>query len=134
MRYQRAAFVTLFLLLSSRGAIAQESASQASLNLPTAIFASAAAADWATTYHGVSSGKFAEGNPTIRQWQDHPAGMVAAGAAMDVGSVLLWRRLVGRRHRKIAAAGLYAVATFRMYLTAKGVSLIASQPSSGTSR
>lgn len=94
------------------------------LRTATTVFAVAAASDWTATYHGISSGAFNEGNPTVAWAQGRPALMVAAGVAEDVALALAWRRLVGRRHPRVAAVGLYAAAGFRVYLAAKGVRYI----------
>ena len=111
-------------LMGSSQSLAQETPRPLSLSLPTVVFAGAAASDWTTTYHGISQGYFEEGNVLIKRWQEHPAVMVAAGAAMDVAGVLVWNRFVGRSHPKIASVGLYAMSGFRIYLAFKGVTMI----------
>ena len=114
----------IVLLVPEVPVSAQEITVQPSLKIPTMVFAAAAAGDWASTYHGVSHLQFFEGDPLINRWQNHPALMVAAGTALDVGSVMIWNRYVGRRHPKLAALGLYVAASFRTYLCLKGIRII----------
>ena len=118
------ALLLVVLLMPEVPVSAQEITDQPSLKVPTIVFATAAAGDWASTYHGVSHLEFAEGNPLINRWQNHPALMVTAGTALDVGSLVLWNRYVGRHHPKLAAVGLYVAAGFRTYLCLKGIKLI----------
>jgi len=99
-----------------------------SLKIPTIAFAAAATADWASTYYGVSTHAFEESTPGLRHLQHHPAWMVAAGAAEDVALTVLWRRTVGRRHPKLAVAGLWAATGFRVYLASKGIAISSSRP------
>lgn len=99
-------------------------ASAQDLRTATTVFAVAAASDWTATYHGLSSGAFNEGNQTIAWAQDRPALTVAVGVVEDVALALAWRRLVGRRHPRVAAVGFYAAAGFRVYLASKCVRYI----------
>ena len=85
-------------------------------------------ADWASTYYGVSTHAFEEATPGLRHLQHHPAWMVAAGAAEDVALTILWHRTVGRRHPKLAVAGLWAATGFRVYLASKGIAISSSRP------
>ena len=124
MRHVCLLLLATLSLFGARRAIADDQTGASPLSRPTIVFAATAASDWATTYHGISHGYFAEGNSLINRWQDHPAAMVAAGSAMDVASVMVWNRFVGRRHPKIAAVGLYAASAFLAYLTVKGIALI----------
>lgn len=82
------------------------------LRLPTMIFATAAAVDWTTTAVALNRGSH-ENNPTV-QWAQAPGAMIAIGAAEDVLGAWLWTRAIGRRHPKLAAAGLYAAAAVRV--------------------
>jgi hypothetical protein len=91
-------------------------AQQPSLRLPTIVASAAAAADWATTYHALTNYRVRESNPLLRPWYDSPGQLVGMGALMDVGGVTAWNLMVGPRHPKMAAAGLWAMAAFRGYL------------------
>jgi hypothetical protein len=86
------------------------------LRLPTTLFASAAAADWATTYYGIKHFHLRETNPLIRRFERTPAKMVLIGAAIDVGALTAWNYTMGRKHPRIAAAGLWTMTAFRAYL------------------
>ncbi len=98
------------------------SARAQSLRLPTAVFASAAAADWASTYRAISRYHLHEDNPLINRLADRPTLMITAGAALDTVGAAAWLHYVGRRHSRIAAAGLYVAAAGRFYLAARNVS------------
>lgn len=93
-------------------------ASAQGLVVPTAVFATASAADWTTTYRSPMK----ETNPLISKLQGRPALMVATGAGIDVAGTWAWNRYIGRRHRKVAIAGLYAAAAFRVFLAARNAS------------
>jgi hypothetical protein len=85
------------------------------LRIPTLVFVSSAAADWATTYTALSRGGYQERNPLWAAGGNRPGPTVAMGAAFDVIGVVAWNRLVGRRHPRWAAVGLYSAATFRLW-------------------
>jgi hypothetical protein len=84
--------------------------------LPTKLFAAAASADWATTYHGIKHYRLRETNPLLRGMERTPAKMVLIGGAIDAGAVLAWNHAVGRNHPRLAAAGLWTMTAFRAYL------------------
>jgi hypothetical protein len=86
------------------------------LKLPTAMFATAAVADWATTYHGIKYFRLREANPVLRPLDRSPAKMVLLGGAIDIAAVSAWNYGVGRKHPKVAAAGLWTMTAFRAYL------------------
>jgi hypothetical protein len=86
------------------------------LKLPTTMFAAAAAADWATTYHGLKHFRLRETNPLLRPFDETPAKLVLLGGAMDVGAVAAWHYGMGRNHPRLAAAGLWSMTAFRAYL------------------
>lgn len=92
---------------------------QYSLKAPSIVFAIASAADWTSTYHAVAIKGGREPNEWIN-WVESPGRMVALGAAMDVGGYFLWKKLM-KRHRKWAAAGLYAMSAWRAYLVYRNV-------------
>ena len=107
-------FVLGLLLVCSRATSAQERDSR--LKLPTTVFAAAAAADWATTYHGLKNYRLREANPLLRPFDRTPGKMVLLGSAIDVGAVAAWHYTVGRSHPRLAAAGLWGMTAFRAYL------------------
>jgi hypothetical protein len=86
------------------------------LKLPTTVFAAAAVADWATTYHGLKHFRLRETNPLLRPFDETPGKMVLLGGAIDVGAVAAWHYGVGRDHPRVAAAGLWTMTAFRAYL------------------
>src|SRR5690606_25560831 len=78
------------------------------LKLPTIVAGAAAAADWASTYHALKNYQVREMNPLLRPWEDRPGKLVTAGAIMDGVAFTTWNLTMGRRHPKIAAAGMWA--------------------------
>jgi hypothetical protein len=90
-------------------------ADESRLRVPTTVFAAAAAADWASTYHALKYYRLSESNPLIRRFDDQPAKLVAIGAAIDAGAVIAWNTGVGRKHPRLAATGLLAMAAVRTY-------------------
>lgn len=99
-----------------------------SLKLPTAVFASAAGADWASTYITNTRYGMIEQNPMINRLQDRPTLMVAAGAALDMAGVAAWNHWIGKHHSRVAALGLYAAAAGRLYLTQRNMRTGLRQP------
>jgi len=88
------------------------------LKLPTIVWATAAGADWITTYHFSSEYRdlLHEENPLIRGLDRHPAWLVTAGGAIDVATWWVGNRFLGRTHPRWMAAALYGGAAFRVYL------------------
>ena len=86
------------------------------LLLPTIFASGAATADWATTYHALKFYRVQEQNPLLKPMQTSPGRMISVGALMDVGGVTAWNSLMGPKHQKMAAAGLWTMAAFRVYL------------------
>ena len=86
------------------------------LKIPTFAASAASAADWASTYHALKYYKVREVNPLLRPFESSPASLVALGAVIDAGAFSAWNLTVGRRHPKVAAAGLWGMAVFRTYL------------------
>ena len=86
------------------------------LKLPTFAASAAAAADWASTYHALKHFELRETNPFLQSFQRSPGKLVTAGAAMDAAAFSTWNVVMGRRHPRVAAAGLWAMAGFRSYL------------------
>ena len=110
--WRLAAAAALICLLPSL-ATAQE---QRSLRLPTLAASAAAAADWASTYHALKYYNLRETNPMLQSFQSDPGRLVTVGAAIDAAAFSTWNVTVGRKHPRIAAAGLWAMAGFRAYL------------------
>jgi hypothetical protein len=105
----------LFVLCLLPGvASAQEPSS--SLKVPTIFAGAAATADWASTYHALKFYRVRETNPLLQSWQKKPGKLVTVGAAIDVAGLSAWNLTVGRKHPRLAAAGLWAMAGFRTYL------------------
>jgi hypothetical protein len=86
------------------------------LKLPTMVAGTAAAADWASTYHALTNYRVRETNPLLRPLDHEPGSLVAVGALIDAGAFSAWNLTVGRRNERLAAAGLWAMAAFRTYL------------------
>jgi hypothetical protein len=106
--------VLLLAFVCPQAGFAQER--ERGLKLPTTMFAAAAAADWATTYHGLKHYRLRETNPLLRPLDDSPGKMVLLGGAIDVGALAAWHYGVGRNHPRLAAAGLWTMTAFRAYL------------------
>ncbi|MBI2189650.1 MAG: hypothetical protein HYU37_21405 [Acidobacteria bacterium] len=86
------------------------------LSLPTFAAGTASAADWASTYHALKYYRVRESNPLLRALDHSPGSLVTVGAVIDAGAFSAWNLTVGRRHERMAAAGLWAAAAFRAYL------------------
>jgi hypothetical protein len=86
------------------------------LRVPTIAASAAAAADWGTTYHALKYYRVREVNPLLRPFERDPGAMISLGAAIDAGVVSAWNLSIGRRHERIAVAGLWTMAAFRTYL------------------
>lgn len=110
----RLAAACLLVCLLPAAAAAQE---ESRLTLPTIAASGAAAADWVSTYQALKYYKVRETNPILRPFEGSPASLVTVGALIDVGSVSAWNIVVGRRHERVAVAGLWAMVAFRTYIT-----------------
>jgi hypothetical protein len=105
----------LVVCLSLPGtALAQDPASR--LKLPTFAASVAAAADWASTYHALRYYELRETNPLLQKFQESPGQLVSVGAAIDAATFSAWNLAMGRKHPRVAAAGLWAMAAFRTVL------------------
>jgi hypothetical protein len=100
---------------------AQEPDNRPGLKLPTTLFGVAASADWATTYHGIKNYRLREANPVLSRFEKTPGKMVLIGAAIDVGAVTAWNYTVGRKHPRVAVAGLWTMTAFRAYLAVHNI-------------
>jgi hypothetical protein len=83
---------------------------------PTIAAGTAATADWVTTYHALKFFKVQETNPLLKPMQTSPARMISIGGAIDVAGVAAWNMTMGPRHERLAAAGLWTMTAFRLYL------------------
>ena len=117
-RMVRRLLAALLLLCAVPGAAA---AQEASLRLPTMAASAAAAADWASTYHALKYYKVREVNPLLRPFDSNPGSMVTLGGLIDAGGFSAWNVTVGRKHPRLAAAGLWGLAAFRAYLAIHNV-------------
>lgn len=86
------------------------------LLVPTIAASAAAAADWGSTYYALANFRLREVNPVLSPLQRRPGRMISVGAALDAGLVSAWNVGMGRRHERIAIAGLWAMTAFRAYL------------------
>ena len=86
------------------------------LKLPMMAASIAAGADWASTYHALKYYNLRETNPLLQSFQDSPGQLVTMGAAIDAATFSAWNVTMGRKHPRVAAAGLWAMAGFRAYL------------------
>jgi len=110
-----AAAALLLALVLPASAIAQEP-QRGRLYWPTIAAGGAATADWITTYHALKFYKVQETNPLLKPMQTSPARMVSVGGVIDVAGIAAWNLTVGPKHDKIAAAGLWTMTAFRVYL------------------
>jgi hypothetical protein len=105
----------LVALIVPSAAFAQEP-QRNGLLLPTIAAGTAATADWITTYHALKFFKVQETNPLLKGMQASPMRMVTVGGIIDVAGVSAWNMTVGPKHDKLAAAGLWTMTAFRVYL------------------
>lgn len=113
-RLAAAVFVVSMLFGLSSTASGQEL--RPSLRIPTTIASITAAADWASTYHAMSNYHVRETNILLQPWQKSPGKLVIIGAAIDAASFTAWNSVIGPRHPRIAATGMWAMAGFRAFL------------------
>lgn len=94
---------------------AEEPPDAPSLTIPTVVYAGAAALDVGSSLR-CPPPYCREGNPLIAWMEPHTghATMLVTATAMDAVGVWAWHKYVGKKHPKIAAVGLYAVAAVRI--------------------
>ena len=92
-------------------------AQETGLKIPTIAASAAAAADWASTYHALKYYRVRESNPMLRPLDGSPGSLVTVGALVDMGAFSAWNVTMGRKNPRLAAAGLWAMAAFRSYIT-----------------
>jgi hypothetical protein len=112
----RPVVVSLLILLAVPAPARGQEPASPRLRLPTVAASAAAAADWASTYHALTFFRVREMNPLLRPFESSPGKLVTIGAAMDGVVFSAWNLTVGRKHPKVAAAGLWTMAAFRGYL------------------
>ena len=106
----------LLVLCLLPGVVSAQEPPPSRLKLPTVVAGAAAAADWASTYHALKHYQVRETNPLLQPWQERPGKLVTVGAVIDVATFSAWNVTMGRRHPRVAAAGLWAMAGFRAFL------------------
>src|SRR5262245_59406726 len=116
MAVNRCLFVCAAALLAAFCMPSIASAQQVNLRWPTVAAGAAATADWVTTYHALKFYNVREQNPVLKPFQASPGRLVSMGSVIDVAGVSAWNLSVGRKHDRIAAAGLWTMAAFRTYL------------------
>ena len=119
-RSRRTIALALVLVLAPLTVFAQEEPNR-SLRVATIAAGAAAAADWASTYHTLKNYHTRETNPLLRPMDDTPGRLVTVGAILDVGAVTAWNLTMGKKHPKVAVAGLWAMTAFRVYLTVHNI-------------
>jgi len=109
------AAAVLVAIIAPSTALAQQR-QQGHLYWPTIAASGAATADWITTYHAIKFYKVQETNPLLKPMQASPVRMISVGALIDVAGVSAWNVTMGPKHDKLAAAGLWTMTAFRVYL------------------
>jgi len=112
-RVLAAALLVALVLPSTAAAQDQQ---RGRLYWPTIAATGAATADWITTYHALKFYKVRELNPPMKSMDHTPMRMVSVGGLIDVAGISAWNLTVGPKHDKIAAAGLWTMTAFRVYL------------------
>ena len=116
MLFNRRIRVLAAALLVAAIVPATASAEATRLKWPTIAAGAAAASDWVTTYHALKFYKVQEQNPVLKPFQSSPAGLVSMGGILDMAGISAWNLTVGRKHDRMAAAGLWTMTAFRVYL------------------
>ena len=116
LQFSRTVRRLLAVLLLVCAVPAAAAAQEPSLRIPTIAASAAAAADWASTYHALKFYQVREINPLLRPLDSKPGSMVTLGGFIDAGGFSVWNVTVGRKHPRLAAAGLWGMAAFRTYL------------------
>ncbi len=114
LRVLAAALLVATLVPST--AFAQQEQGRGRLYWPTIAAGTASTADWITTYHALKFYKVQEQNLLLRPLQSSPGRMVSIGGIMDVAGISAWNLAIGGKHDRIAAAGLWTMTAFRVYL------------------
>jgi hypothetical protein len=115
-RQVRVLAAALLVALIVPSAASAQDAQRTRLHWPTIAAGTAATADWVTTYHALKFYKVQETNPLLKPLQSNPIRMVSVGGMIDIAGVSAWNLTMGPKHDKIAAAGLWTMTAFRVYL------------------
>lgn len=91
--------------------------------LAKSIYAAGAGADAASTLYGQHTGLVHEANPLI-SWAGKAA--VPVGAGMELGTILLMKKLLGENHPKIMNAALMGLGGLHGALAARNMGTINS--------
>ncbi len=113
LRVAAAALLVAVLVPSAASAQQQP---RGRLYWPTIAAGTAATADWVTTYHALKFYKVQETNPLLKPLQTSPVRMISIGGIIDVAGISAWNVTMGPKHERLAAAGLWTMAAFRVYL------------------
>ena|SRR2546421_3779982 len=116
LRFLAAALLLAIVVPSAASAQEPQLQRSGRLYLPTIAAGTAATADWITTYHALKFFKVQETNPVLKPMQSTPMRMVSVGGVIDVAGVAAWNFTLGPKHDKLAAAGLWTMTAFRVYL------------------
>ena len=115
-RQIRLAAAALLVAVSVPSAAFAQEEQRGRLYWPTIAASGAATADWITTYHALKFYKVQEQNPLLKPLQASPVRVVSVGGLIDVAGISAWNITMGPRHQKVAAAGLWTMTAFRVYL------------------
>jgi hypothetical protein len=116
VRILATALFVAIIVPSTASAQQEQQQQRGRLYWPTIAAGSAATADWITTYHALKFYKVQEQNPLLKPLQSSPVRMVSLGGLIDVAGIGAWNLTVGPKHDKLAAAGLWTMTAFRVYL------------------
>ena len=115
-RLFRVLAVALLIAIVLPSIAAAQDQQRGRLYWPTIAASGAATADWITTYHALKFYRVREQNPLLKPMDHTPMRMVSVGGLIDVAGISAWNMTVGPKHEKVAAAGLWAMTAFRVYL------------------
>jgi hypothetical protein len=115
-RLFRVLATALLVALALPATAAAQDLQRGRLYWPTIAASGAATADWITTYHALKFYKVREQNPLLKPLDHTPMRMVSVGGLIDVAGIGAWNMTMGPKHDKVAAAGLWAMTAFRVYL------------------
>ena len=107
-------FGTALLVLVTTSANGQERRDRHALRWSVVALVSAEAIDWSTTGAILNRGGH-EHNVLFSAFHDRPVQTVTACAALDVGGLLAWHRLM-RQHRRLEVVGLLVATAYRVHV------------------
>ncbi len=126
-----ALIVLVVLALASSSVLAQEvtdGGESRQLKIAAWMFAAGAASDDASTCWALNRYRdhIWEANPLIKGLDQQPVLLTTVSVAADVAGAWAWTHFVGRKHRRIAIVGFYAMAGVRTWLAIKNTRNIRS--------